>query len=211
MKNAPAPFKRGRVESWTPERLLQLDRKELIQLRDNAARLSEPELAARCEEALKDLPARGPTSSGAGSNRKGVQRLIPRNRAFQARGVWLRDERTSWSGVRKEDGAVVFGLWAGSVGSEEGGCTCLLWGPNHDRRRPWSDSAAGRERLEHCQAALARGSAEGLLVHGEAAPGFLPEDRARSIAGVAPDTVVNFRVQKRGDEYWAVWGKSAAG
>ena len=202
------PFpKRGRAESWTPERLRQLDRKELVQLRANADRLAEPELTARCDEVLKDLPVRGPQSSGAAGRREASARLIPRSRAFQAQGVWLRDARTSWSGVRKTDGTVVFGLWAAAVATGEGGCTCLLWKPNGDGRRPWSDSAAGRERLEHCIAALEKGAGEGLLVHGEAAQGALPEDHARSISGVAPDTVVKFRVEKRGDEYWAVWGK----
>jgi hypothetical protein len=207
MKHTPPLPKRGLAESWTAERLSRLDRKELLQLRGNAARLAEPELAARCDDILKDLPSRGPRSSGAAARRKDVQALIPRSRAFQAQGVWLRDARTSWSGVRKEDGAIVFGLWAGAVDSGDGGCACLLWKPNDDGERPWSDSAAGRERLEHCVAALRRGGGEGLLVHGEAAPGLLPEDRARSITGIAPDKVVKFRVEKRGEEYWAVWGK----
>ena len=207
MKQTPLLPKRGLAESWTPERLNRLDRKELLQLRSNAARLAEPELAARCDEILKDLPARGPRSSGAAALHKSTQALIPRSRAFQAQGVWLRDARTSWSGVRKQDGAVVFGLWAGAVENGDGGCACLLWKPNDDGQRPWSDSAAGRERLEHCMAALQRGGGEGLLVHGEVAPGLLPEDRARSITGIAPGTVVKFRVEKRGEEYWAVWGK----
>lgn len=207
MKHAPSFPKRGQAASWTPERLRQLDRKELLQLRANAERLSEPELAARCDELLKDLPVRGPQSSGASGRRENAHRLIPRSRAFQAQGVWLRDARTSWSGVRKSDGAIVFGLWAAAVDAAQGGCACLLWKPNEDGKRPWSDSAAGQERLEHCMAALEKGSGEGLLVHGEATPGLLPEDHARSISGVAPDAVVKFRVEKRGEEYWAVWGK----
>jgi hypothetical protein len=202
------PFpKRGLAESWTPERLRRLDRKELLQLRGNAERLAEPELAARCDEVLKDLPRRGPQSTGASGLRKSMQRLVPRSSAFQAQGVWLRDARTSWSGIRKADGAVVFGLWADAVDTGKGGCACLLWKPNEDGQRPWSDTAAGRERLEHCEAALQRGGGEGLLVHGEAAAGLLPEDHARSITGVAPDAVVKFQVEKRGEEYWAVWGK----
>ena len=207
MKYTPPFPKAGRADAWTPERLRQLDRKELMQLRGNAQRLSEPELAARCDEVLRDLPVRGPRSSGAGGRRQGSERLIPRSRAFEAQGVWLRDARTSWSGVRKSDGGVVFGLWAGAVETGEGGCACLLWKPNDEGQRPWSDSAAGRERLEHCVLALQRGTAEGLLVQGEAAPGLLPEDHARSISGVAAGMVVKFRVEKRGKEYWAVWGK----
>jgi hypothetical protein len=35
----------------------------------------------------------------------------------------------------------------------------------------------------------------------------LPEDKARSVHGVDPETVLRFKVEKRGEEYWAVWGK----
>ena len=40
--------------------------------------------------------------------------------------------------------------------------------------------------------------------------GRLPEDKARTIHGVDPETVLSFQVEKRGAEYWAVWGKKAA-
>jgi hypothetical protein len=210
MKAFAPVFKTGRAALWTRERLQQLDRQELQQLRANAERLAEPELAALCAEVLKELPARGRASSGAASRRKQRTRLISRTKAFEAQGVWLQDVRTSWSGVRKVDGAVVFALWAQAVESQQGGCSCLLWAPNLEGRRPWSDSAAGRERLEHCKAALARGSAEGLLVQGESLEGRLPEDRARSVLGIDPETVVRFRVERRGDEYWAAWGRHAA-
>jgi len=33
------------------------------------------------------------------------------------------------------------------------------------------------------------------------------EDRARTVLGIDPETVIHFRVEQRGDEYWAVWGK----
>src|SRR6267143_1346904 len=49
--------------------------------------------------------------------------------------------------------------------------------------------------------------AEGLLVFGERLDGHLPEERARSVHGVDPETVLRFKVEKQGDEYWAVWGK----
>jgi hypothetical protein len=208
MKTLKLAFKKGRGEIWTPERLGMLDRKELLHLRANAERLSEPELVVRCDEMLKDRPARGGTR--ASSRQKAHARLIPRSKAFEARGVWLQDVRTSWSGVRKSDGAVVFAMWARAVEAKQGGCTCLLWAPNVEGARPWSDTVAGRERLHHCELALGRGGAEGFLVHGDAMEGRLPEDRARSVFGIDPETVIHFRVDRRGEEYWAAWGKAAS-
>lgn len=205
---SPSVFRTGRAAQWTTERLQQLGRQELLHLRANAERLAEPELASQCAEMLKSLPARGPASSGAVSRAKAGSRLVPRTSAFQARGVWLQDVRTSWSGVRKTDGAIVFALWASAIESKRGGCRCLLWAPNRQGLRPWSDTAAGRERLEHCKAAVALGGAEGLLVHGEPLEGRLPEDRARTVLGVDPQTVIHFLVEQHGDEYWAAWGKS---
>lgn len=207
MKPSATVFKTGRAAQWTRERLQQLGRQELLHLRANAERLAEPELAALCGEILKGLPARGPGSSGAASRQKVRTRLIPRTKAFEARGVYLQDVRVSWSGVRKSDGTVVFALWARAVQSEDGGCVCLIWAPNLAGRRSWSDSVGGRERLEHCKMAIERGGAEGLLVQGEPMDGRLPEDRARTVLGIDPETVIHFRVEQRGDEYWAVWGK----
>lgn len=207
----PSPaFRTGRAELWTAERLSQLTRPELLQLQANAERLAEPELAQRCGAALKDMPARGPASSGALARRKSDPRLVSRAKAFEARGVHLQDPRTSWSAIRKSDGMVVFALWANAVLVRDGECACLLWTPNVEGGRPWSDSAAGRERLEHCKAAAQRGAAEGLLVHGDALEGRLPEDRARSIHGVNPETVIQLRVEAKEGEYWALWGKAAA-
>ena len=208
-KKGAGAFKTGRAELWTPERVQQLARQELLQLQANAVRLQEPELAALCAEALKELPARGPSSSGAGTRPRSRTRLIPRMKAFEARGVWLQDARVSWSGVRKTDGMVVFALWAQSIESRDGGCRYLLWAPNADGRRPWSDTVGGRERLEHCKTALERGGAEGFLVQGERLEDRLPEDRAKTVLGVEPDTVIAFEVELRGSEYWAAWGKAA--
>jgi hypothetical protein len=192
---------------WTAERVKELSRAEVLQLQANATRLEAPELAALCAEVLKDMPSRGRGSSGAAAPRKDQKRLIARTKAFEARGVWLQDARSSWSGVRKSDSVVVFALWAKAVQSRDGGCCCLLWAPNTDGARPWSDTTAGRERLEHCKLALDSG-AEALLVHGESLEDRLPEDRARTVHGVDPDTVVSIRVERRGSEYWAAWGSA---
>ena len=68
-------------------------------------------------------------------------------------------------------------LWAEAIESAEGGCRSLLWSANADGSRPWSDTSAGKERLEHCKRAVELGRAEGLLVYGQRLEGRLPEDR----------------------------------
>jgi hypothetical protein len=137
-------------------------------------------------------------------------RLIARVKAFETRGVFLQDARTSWSGVRKADGKVVMALWADAVESAGGTCRYLLWAPNVDGSRPWSDKPAGRERLEHCKRALDLGGAEGLLVYGQGLTTHLPEDKAYAIHGVDAETVLTFEVEQVGAEFWAKWGKKPA-
>ena len=102
-------------------------------------------------------------------------------------------------------------LWAEAIESGDGACSYLLWAPNVDGGRPWSDKPPGRERLEHCKRALELGRAEGLLVYGQRFDGHLPEDKAYSVHGVDFETVLMFKVEKRGPEFWAVWGRKAAG
>jgi len=206
MQVRTVPIKRGNTQDWSRERVERLSKVEMEQLRANAERLGETALADMCGELIKR--ARSATGKAAAA-KSPKRRLISRAKAFEARGVFLTDPRSSWSGVRKSDGRVVMTIWDAAVQSGEGGCSCLLWGPNVEGARPWSDTPAGRERLEHCKLAL-EGGAEGLLVHGEPLDGRLPEDKARTILGVDPETVLSFKVEKRGDEYWAIWGKKAA-
>ena len=100
-------FKGGRAGLWTPERISRLSSQEIKQLRENAERLNEVQLAALCGEALKAAPtARGRKRSGSGPRTK-ARKLVARTSAFQGRGVTLQDPKTSWGGVRKTDGAVV--------------------------------------------------------------------------------------------------------
>ena len=207
MQGVATVAKIGRASAWTRARLDGLSREEMLNLQANAVRLDEQELAALCDELLKGRPRSGPASSGAVSRTKERQRLMPRSRAFGARGVWLYDPRTSWSGVRKSDGMVVIAMWQAAVQSHDGTCACLLWAPNVRGIRPWSDTEAGRERLEHCKLAIGRKGAEGLLVRGEALQGRLPEDRARAVHGIDAETVIRFQVEMRGAEYWATWGR----
>ena len=206
MQVRTVPIKRGNTQDWSRERVERLSKLEMEQLRANAERLGETALADMCAELIKR--ARSATGKAAAA-KSPKRRLISRAKAFEARGVFLTDPRSSWSGVRKSDGRVVMTIWDAAVKSGEGGCSCLLWGPNVEGARPWSDTPAGRERLEHCKLAL-EGGAEGLLVHGEPLDGRLPEDKARTILGVDPETVLSFKVEKRGDEYWAIWNKKAA-
>ncbi|HEV3011069.1 MAG TPA: hypothetical protein VGX52_18750 [Burkholderiales bacterium] len=196
----------SRANDWTKERIGQLRKQEIEQLQINAGALGEDGIVALCEEVLRERPrARGGAAARAARAPK-RRRLVSRNKAFETRGVTLRDARTSWSGVRKSDGAVVISLWADAIQSAGGGCSYLLWAPNVGGSRPWSDGAAGKERLEHCKLVLDGGRAEGVLVYGEPLEGFLPEDKARSVHGVDPEIVLHLTIERRGDEYWAVWG-----
>ena len=201
-------FKPSRTHEWTLERVQQLSKEDIKQLRANAERLGETTVVTVCDEALHARP-KSAGGSGAGASRRAT-RLISRTSAFQARGIYLPEVGNSWSGVPKADGMVVFSLWVRGIVSGPDGCSCLLWQPNLAGAQPWSTTEAGKLRLEHCRLALAQGAAEGLLVHGEALDGYLPEHKARTVHGVDPEVVVNLTVQQRGEQYWAVWGAKAA-
>lgn len=210
LSGASRQLKRSPADEWTLERIAQLSVHEIKQLRENAERLHEAGVAALCSEALRTTSPRRRSHAQTGSGpRIKDRRLIARANAFETRGVWLQDRRTSWSGLRKSDGMVVIALWADSIHSAGGRCSCLLWAPNLDGSRPWSDQPAGRERLEHCRRAMEQGQAEGLLVYGERLDGYIPEDKACTVHGVDPETVVLFRVEMRGAEFWATWGRRA--
>jgi hypothetical protein len=197
------------THQWTAERIARLSAQDIKQLRANAERLQDAELAGLCAQALESACV-AHAAPRPKSPRGHARKLIARGRAFVARGVWLDDPKTSWGGVRRSDGAVVMALWADDILSADGTCSYLLWRPNTGGRRPWSDTPAGKERLGHCKRALEAGRAEGLLVHGQSLQGCLPQERAHTVYGVDPDTVLAFEVQLRGEEYWAVWGKAAA-
>jgi hypothetical protein len=207
-RTAPKPLTRS--HDWSRERIDQLSKQEIEQLRLNAQRIGETGIVELCAEALKSRPrTTAKRAATAAKPRIVARQLISRAKGFEARGVFLQDPRGSWSGMRKSDNMVVMGLWAAAVETGEGGCSVLLWAPNVDGGRPWSDMAAGKERLEHCRHALEHGGAEGLLVYGERLDGHLPEEKARSVRGVDPETVIQFKIEQRGEEYWAVWGAKA--
>lgn len=206
MQIRKAAFTGRAAADWTKERIARLRRQEIEQLQINAGALGENAVVALCAEVLQENPKVRGGNGARGARAPKGRRLISRGKAFETRGVMLQDARTSWSGVRKSDGAVVISLWADAIESASGACSYLLWAPNVSGARPWSDGAAGRERLEHCKLAL-NGRAEGVLVYGESLEGFLPEDRARSVHGVDPEIVLQLTIERRGEEYWAVWGR----
>ena len=202
-------FPRTRVARWTHDKISSLSTAEVRQLRANALRLAETEIAALCDEVLGRRP-RGAAPARRPKRKGEARRLVSRSQALGMRGVSLQNRNWSRGGVRASDGAVVFTLWADDVQSVEGACHYLLWAPNVEGARPWSDTPAGEERLEHCRRAVERGGAEGLLVYGERLEGFLPEDKARRVDGADPDTVLTLRVEKRSEAYWATWGGRSA-
>lgn len=192
---------------WTSERIERLTTAEVRQLRANAEVLGKVAVLALCDEALSRRPKR---ALGHGAARKRIpddSHLVSRGKAFETRGVTLQNPRWSWGGVRRSDGAVIMTIWADAVQTSDGTCSYLLWAPNVNGSRPWSDKPGGRERLEHCRLAFAHGAAEGLLVYGERLRGKLPEDSASTVRGADPNTVLHFRVVRRGEEFWATWGE----
>lgn len=201
-------FRTDRAAEWTPERIGRMTVQEIKQLRENAERLNEPEIVQRCSEALKAVRPRARANGRPRTSpRTRARHLVARAKAFEARGVYLVDPRTSWGGVRKHDGAIVIALWADAIVSSGGACRCLLWAPNVDGSRPWSETSAGLERLSHCKRAMELGGAEGLLVYGQALDGHLPEDKAQAVHGADPEVLLAVQVERVDAQYWAVWGK----
>jgi hypothetical protein len=182
---------RGRVAKWSKEQIDKLTTPELRALLENAERLKEPEVAALCNELLDARPrGRPPVRREPGLAR----RLVSRGKAFEMNGIAPRNRIWSRGGLRS-DGAVVLAVRADEVRKAEGADSYLLWAPNVGDSHPWSDTPGGKERLEHCRLALERGAAEGLLIY--------PKDKSMSTEGVDAETVLELRVEKRGEEYWA--------
>jgi hypothetical protein len=182
---------RGRIAKWSKEQLAKLSTLELRALLANAERLHEQEVAALCNELLDSRPHGHPPRS---ARKRSARRLVARNKAFELNGVTPRSR--IWSrGATRSDGAVVLLIATGEVERTGALQSCLLWAPNVGDARPWSDSPGGRERLEHCRHALGGAAAHGLLMHGNPAA----DER------VDPETVLELRVELRGDEYWATW------
>lgn len=204
-------LQRARTALWTIEKIAALTTPEVRQLRANAERLQEDDIAALCAQVLGDRP-RGLAAPRAPAKKKRAdgRRLVSRSLAFGMTGVSLANRFWSRGGVRSTDGGVVMALWADDVRRAEGACSYLLWAPNLEGARPWSDKPGGQERLEHCRKALERGSAEGLLVFGTRLEGTLPDEKALNVDGADGDSLLAMSVEKRGEEYWATWGGKPA-
>lgn len=118
---------------------------------------------------------------------------LSRARAFEWQGIALKFPARSRSGVRADDGVVVFALPAAQVRVDDGGCSCLLWVPSRHGAAQSLDAAVQQEVLRHCRLARIHGVAEGFLIHG---------DEVRS----GREELLSLRVIKLGENYWARWG-----
>jgi hypothetical protein len=114
---------------------------------------------------------------------------VLRARFFQSHGVSLESHARSTSGVREEDGMVVFAMPVERVRVDPWGCSCLLW-TGRDRLH---DDAISVETLHHCRLAVQHGVAEGFLLGRDHAP-------------MERQDLLALRVVKVGREYWARWG-----
>lgn len=194
-------MERGRIATWSREQLDKLTTLELRALLVNAERLNETEVAALCHELLDARPRGRPPvrrDKHSGSGR----RLITRGKAFEKHGVVPANRVWSRGGVRA-DGTVVFVLRAEDAHKTAGPDSYLLWAPNIDNSHPWSDTAGGKERLQHCRIALERGVAEGLLIYGKRAAGAAPKDNGTLADLVDAGQVLSLSMERRGEEYWA--------
>jgi len=122
--------------------------------------------------------------------------MLTRARAFYSQGVLLTFPARSRSGVRSDDGVVVFAMPASAVRIDEWGCVCPIWLPSDPAGEGSLDRAVSEEVLEHCRLAVRHGVAEGFLVYGDASLAHASE-------------VLALRVVKAGKEYWAKWGAAA--
>jgi hypothetical protein len=198
-------IERGRVAKWSREQLDKLTTPELRALLVNAERLKEAEVAALCN-ALLDARPRGRPPVRRDKHTGEGRRLVTRGKAFEKLGVVPASRVSSRGGIRTDDGGVptvVFLLRADEAHKSDGMDSYLLWAPNIDGSHPWSDTAGGKERLQHCLIALERGVAEGLLIYGKRAAGAPPKDNGTSPDLVDAGQVFKLSIEKRGEEYWA--------
>jgi hypothetical protein len=116
---------------------------------------------------------------------------MSRAAAFGEHGIALEYPNSSWSGVRTNDGMVVFAVRAKDVIVDGQGSRCLLWAPDAGR----TDALAREERLKHCILAIGNGQAEGLLAF-------------ENGSEIDPTLVLSLRVERYRGEYWAKWGSA---
>jgi hypothetical protein len=204
MIRAPAPrvMPRGRVATWTREQIDKFSTPEVRALLENAERLKETEVAEICNQILDSRP-RGHPPAQRSARVQGGLRLVSRAKAFAARGATPASRLWSRGAVRADE-TVVLVLSAEAAEKADGAERYLLWAPNVDASHPWSDTAGGKERLQHCRIALERGAAEGLLMYGKRPPGAATGETGTVRELIDAETVLALRVEKRGEEYWAI-------
>lgn len=117
---------------------------------------------------------------------------VSRAGAFERQGVTLKFPARSRSGVRSDDGMVLFAMEAAEVRVDDWGCSCRLWRKGAPMLL---DRAINEERRQHCGLAVRRGMAEGFIVYGEQV--------------LIAEELLSLRVVRAGAEYWARWGYSA--
>jgi hypothetical protein len=202
-------MQRGRIASWSKERIAKLSTLELRALLVNAERLQETEVAALCNQLLDARPHGRPPVRRDKHSGEG-RRLITRGKAFEKHGVVPANRVWSRGAVRAENGSdgatertVVFLLRADEAHKTGALDSYLLWAPNVRNSHPWSDTPGGKERFEHCRIALERGVAEGLLIFGKRIAGAPLKDNGTSPELVDAGQVLRLTVEKRGKEYWA--------
>ena len=200
MIRAPRMLPRGRVATWSREQIDRFSTPEVRALLANAERLKETEVAGLCNEILDSRPRGHPPAQRSARTSPGL-RLVSRAKAFEARGV--RPASRLWSrGAIRADDMVVLMLRSETAEKAGGAQRYLLWAPNVGASHPWSDTAGGQERLQHCRIALERGAAEGLLTYGKRAAGAAQGDTGATRELIDAETVLALRVEKRGEEYW---------
>lgn len=112
----------------------------------------------------------------------GHRHLLSRTAAFLGQGATLADPLLSRSALR-DDGTVVLAMPQVCVREDDHGFSCRLWTPS-----------GGEELLGHCRRAVLQGGADALL--------------ERPDGMVKGNAVIAVRVQRIGNDYWALWGSS---
>ena len=107
---------------------------------------------------------------------------MSRARRFEQHGVSLKFPAHSTSGVRADDGTVVFAIAPADIECDERGWKSLLWAPLEDGGS--MASACSEERLRHCELAVGHRRAEGLVLQRESKRPF-PADASPASTGAA--------------------------
>src|ERR1700682_1292181 len=95
--------------------------------------------------------------------RRNPARRLSREAAFEVQGVALQYPARSWSGVRFEDGMVVFAMREADVQVHDDGYRCLLWSRVIEGATEWVDRPSKQERRRTRRVAGVPGGGGGLV------------------------------------------------